>query len=618
MSRRFSLTLAWAAAAFAAAAVGRHPYLQDVRSDRATVLWATTGEGGAGEVRFSADGVIWRSAPSAVQYVAPEQTGSLGFYQHRAELRALSSGTEYRYRVYLDGRDALPEIPAEGLRFRTAAPGRFTFLALGDSGDGGAGQLALARRMNTENPELVLHTGDVAYEDGTFAQYESYFFAVYRELLARMPFYLAPGNHDYYFREAAAFRALFAPPTDGAPAEGRGLVYSFDWGNVHFVFADTNTPLADADAGRDWMLRWLDRDLGATRQAFRVLVFHHPPYPTSKHVDDPDCARARRWLLPLVEKHAVHLVLNGHEHSYQRFRPWRDSGFSASGPGTILVTTGGGGSSVYPPPEDPRLAVGRAASHYLRVGVDAARMLVQAIGVSGEVLDQFEISAAPELTADGVRDAAEYGPALAPGGLVAAFGWNLATGDAAAGSLPLPGVLGGTVARWNGTPLPLLFVSRHQVNLQLPFVAPAEGVLRLESPYGVTESRLRLRDAAPAIFHLVTETGRWPAITRAGGALVTAADPARAGEWVTVYLTGLGLVSTAVAAGTPSPVAEATVRVRAVVAGVDCPVQYAGLTPGFAGLYQVNLRLPAGTTGALTLRLEAGGAASAPLTIHVR
>ena len=224
MRWRLTLALAWTAAALAAAAVGRHPYLQDVRSDRATVLWATTGEAGVGEVRFSADGVTWKIAPSAVQYFSPDQTGSAAFYQHRAELRALSSGTEYRYRVYLDGRDALPEVPAEGLRFRTAAPGRFTFLALGDSGDGGAGQFALTRRMNTETAELVLHTGDVAYEDGTFAQYESYFFAVYRELLARTPFYLAPGNHDYYFREAAAFRALFAPPTDGVPAEGQGLV----------------------------------------------------------------------------------------------------------------------------------------------------------------------------------------------------------------------------------------------------------------------------------------------------------------------------------------------------------------------------------------------------------
>jgi uncharacterized protein (TIGR03437 family) len=540
------------------------------------------------------------------------------FFQHRAELRDLAAGTEYRYRVFIDGRDALPEISAEALRFRTPAPGRFTFLALGDSGDGGEGQVALARRLNMENPALVLHTGDIAYEDGTFAQFESYFFRIYRELLARAPFYPAPGNHDYYFREASAFRAVFAPPVEGVPAEGHGLVYSFDHSNVHFAVVDTNHPLAAADAGHDWMLRWLDRDLGATRQTFRVLVFHHPPYPTSKHVDDPDCLRVRRLLLPLLAKHAVHLVLNGHEHSYQRFLPWRSAGFTAAGPGTVLVTTGGGGSSVYPPPQDPRLAVGRAVSHYLRVSVDAARMNVQVVGVSGEIIDQFEISAAPEVAPQGVRDAAEYGSEVAPGGLVTAFGWNLAAGDAVADSLPLPAALGGTLVRWNGSPLPLLFVSRQQVNLQLPFAAPAEGLLRLETPSGASEVRLHLRDAAPAVFHVSAESGWWPAVTKAGGALVTAADPARAGDWVTVYLTGLGLVKGAVTAGAAAPLAEAAVRVRAVIAGAECAIQYAGLTPGFAGLYQVNLRIPPGVSGALTLRLEAGGAAAAPLTLHVR
>src|SRR6185295_14130096 len=133
--------------------------------------------------------------------------------------------TAYQYRVQVDG-----ETVFQDGRFLTAGPGHFDFVALGDSGMVTPEQTALTTRMVLERPSFLMHLGDLAYYNGTLAELQAGYFDYYRGIMSCIPFFPTPGNHDYVFEEAAAYRSVHAVPQEGVPAEDQGRYYSFDWG----------------------------------------------------------------------------------------------------------------------------------------------------------------------------------------------------------------------------------------------------------------------------------------------------------------------------------------------------------------------------------------------------
>jgi uncharacterized protein (TIGR03437 family) len=105
--------------------------------------------------------------------------------------------------------------------------------------------------------------------------------------------------------------------------------------------------------------------------------------------------------------------------------------------------------------------------------------------------------------------------------------------------------------------------------------------------------------------------------------LADAGHPATAGDNIVIYCTGLGEVTPSLTAGAPAPVDHLTSTVNPVtvtIGGVAAQVQFAGLAPGFAGLYQVNAMVPNGVTPgpAVVLSLAAAGQLSSAVTMAVR
>lgn len=105
--------------------------------------------------------------------------------------------------------------------------------------------------------------------------------------------------------------------------------------------------------------------------------------------------------------------------------------------------------------------------------------------------------------------------------------------------------------------------------------------------------------------------------------LADAGHPAAAGDFVVIYCTGLGEVTPALTAGTPAPLDHLSPTVNPVtvtIGGVTAAVQFAGLTPGFAGLYQVNAIVPAGVTpgASVVVSIAEAGQVSSPVTMAVR
>ncbi|MGH9674153.1 MAG: metallophosphoesterase, partial [Bryobacteraceae bacterium] len=276
LTRRAWLAMLGAASTLRGAArLARYPYVANVRRDRATITW-TTLDPGAGSVEFAPDDSFSFRSAAGVEEFSSARTGlGYAYHQFRADLNGLRPDTEYRYRVAVDGA-VLDGGPL--LRFRTPGSGPLKFVAVGDTGQNTAVQNEIALLMAEENPALIVHTGDVVYPVGGWTEYQDFYFTPYEDLARRAPFYLSLGNHDVMTSSGDPYLSLHAHPSDGVPAADRGRYYSFDWGNVHFLSLDSNAPVIPGEAAMARMLQWLDNDLAASRQFWRIAYFHHPPY----------------------------------------------------------------------------------------------------------------------------------------------------------------------------------------------------------------------------------------------------------------------------------------------------------------------------------------------------
>ncbi len=238
-------------------------------------------------------------------------------------------------------------------------------------------------------------------------------------------------------------------------------------------------------------------------------------------------------------------------------------------------------------------------------------------------------TAAPVVPAGGVVSAASFIPnqPLAPGAYAAIFGSNLSMNSNAAQQLPLNTQLGVTSATIAGEPLPLLYSSSGQINAVIPYDIPANStqqvVVQMGSAISVPQPVV-IAAAQPAIF-TEDSSGKGAAIYvgyKPDGTALPASTPVSANDVITVYCTGLGAVSPAVLAGSAAPASPLSMtmnQVTATIGGVSATVQFAGLAPGFAQLYQMNITVPSGVTpGNAVLLVSVSGQQSSPVTIPVQ
>lgn len=294
----------------------------------------------------------------------------------RAE-RNFTPGAEFAYAI--DGSTAslrARALPAPGARLR--------FAAFGDSGQGSEGQLRVAAALERLDPDLVLLLGDIVYQRGRPERYRERFFAPYARTLARVPFFPAPGNHDYgnhYLSRRIGERRL---------NEGYRLVfqrpkyYSFDAGDAHFASLDTNRghriPAAEPVGPGSAQLDWLERDLAASKARWKFVFLHVPLYSSGKHGDHPALAAA---LEPILARHGVDVVFQGHDHHYERTRPIR---------GVVYVTSGAGGGGLHPRGRDNPYTAKRVIAHGVALAtVEGRRLTLEFVDADGRVQDRHQI-----------------------------------------------------------------------------------------------------------------------------------------------------------------------------------------------------------------------------------
>lgn len=198
-----------------------------------------------------------------------------------------------------------------------------------------------------------------------------------------------------------------------------------------------------------------------------------------------------------------------------------------------------------------------------------------------------------------VVNAADGGQAVAPGGLITVVGRDLSLVNAATRETPLPTALADSCLTVNGVLAPMVLVSPTQINAQLPFSVSGAATMILRTPAGVSNSfRFTVQPGAPAVFRsgVAGEERGLPTVVRAkNNQLVTLSNPIHPEDAIVIYLTGLGATFPEVADGYPgprSPLAIALIPPVVTLGGVELPVEFAGLTPGEVGVYQINARVP--------------------------
>ncbi len=187
--------------------------------------------------------------------------------------------------------------------------------------------------------EVAITLGDNAYPGGSATDFARCFAPSWGDsaLVIMQHIRPAPGNHDFLLDTATYYRYFGARA--GEPSKG---YYSYDAGSWHVIVLNSAIIVGShfPDAARSAQEQWLRQDLAASHHLCTLVYWHHPRFSSGWHGSDPRIAPVWRILYDA----RVDLVLNGHDHDYERFLPQTPDATadSAQGITEIVVGTGGG------------------------------------------------------------------------------------------------------------------------------------------------------------------------------------------------------------------------------------------------------------------------------------
>ncbi len=220
-----------------------------------------------------------------------------------------------------------------------------------------------------------------------------------------------------------------------------------------------------------------------------------------------------------------------------------------------------------------------------------------------------------------VSSAANGDPtAISPGSIVSIYGQGLARTTALSSEYPIPGAtVGGASVTMNGWPAPIFYASSGQLNVQVPFeVSGTVTVIVSVDGLPRNSGTITVHGTAPVLFQLAQ--GRAAALNP-DNSVNSTSRPVAAGAIVSLYGTGLGVVTPGVATGAPAggnPPSNSSQTVTATIGGRSAVVQFAGAAPGYAGLNQINIVVPQMPPGDYPIQISVGGTASNTAIVSVR
>lgn len=230
---------------------------------------------------------------------------------HTVNFSGLTPATTYAYRLG-DGANW-----SEWFQFRTAGdqPEPFSFIYFGDAQNDLRSRWSRVIReayRGAPRAKFMIHAGDLINTAESDAEWGEWFGAG-AWLNAMVPSIVVPGNHEQAKLDGGSrrlshhWRPQFALPENG-PAGLEETCYTLVYQNMRIIGLDSNRMQAEQVA-------WLDQVLTENKSPWVVCTFHHPMFSTGK---DRDNAELRALWKPVLDKHRVDLVLQGHDHTYGR------------------------------------------------------------------------------------------------------------------------------------------------------------------------------------------------------------------------------------------------------------------------------------------------------------
>ena len=218
------------------------------------------------------------------------------------------------------------------------------FIGAGDIARCSHGQLANARATGDLIRSLlgsfpdakVFTTGDNAYEDGTTSEFQSCYNPTWGSFNEQTR--PSPGNHDYHTPGATPYFDFFTFYTTDPSARARGF-YSFDFKDWHIISLNSNIPMEQTSP----QVAWLNQDLEATSKHCILAFWHHPLFSSGRHGSQShDPGRRTVDLWAALEGHGADIIVNGHDHNYERFAlQTRNASPTAHGIREFVIGTGG-------------------------------------------------------------------------------------------------------------------------------------------------------------------------------------------------------------------------------------------------------------------------------------
>ncbi|HEX5826056.1 MAG TPA: metallophosphoesterase [Candidatus Limnocylindrales bacterium] len=269
--------------------------------------------------------------------------------------------------------------PAPGAS--AATPGIVTLVGAGDIADCASDADEETARLVEGLSGIVFTLGDNAYENGSEDEFATCFDPTWGRFKDRIELPV-PGNHEYGTEDAAGYRAYFG---ERAVRDGRTW-YSTDVGAWHVVVLDSTCDEVEGGCGPDSpQVRWLREDLAASDARCTLALFHHPRFSSGEH--GSDAAVAPFW--DALYEAGADLILNGHEHSYERFAPLAPTGDRDDERGIVQLIAGTGGRELRgfgDPVEHSRLRA--AVSHgVLRLDLQPGSWTFQFLSTDGVFSD---------------------------------------------------------------------------------------------------------------------------------------------------------------------------------------------------------------------------------------
>lgn len=341
--------------------LNKGPYIADLDKDRVELRWEQPR--GAGTVVVDTGG-HWAATPFV------ERDGDLA----RARLEGLTPDKLYRYRVQLDGSFTQEQT------FKTfPLPGEpVSFVVFGDTRTNHDIHARIAKRIAGENPDFVLHTGDLV-SNGARLEDWSMFFEAEHPLLAEAPLFPAVGNHEVRGVLNSSWWDRWYP---------HNRYYAKRAGVVLALFVDSTQSYSPGSRQHAWLQQKLSdarRDIENGTPLWIIVLHHHPAWSSGHH---GSTTAVQRELGPLYEAYGVHAVMQGHDHIFERLEHEN----------VTYYVTGGGGAPLYESTGLPQTKARAKAHHYLKVTADAESMRVTAVDLDGNILDKKTFDRAKNAT----------------------------------------------------------------------------------------------------------------------------------------------------------------------------------------------------------------------------